>query len=108
MITINILLGVLVLLLGYQYYELCEDIQKIREDIDRLEKLRYSGHAELKDDIYRLKKELPRDGIQKLQEDVEKLQKELDEVDVRRYSGQTQLTEWLKAISNKLETLSHD
>jgi hypothetical protein len=51
MITINILLGVLVLLLGYRYYELCEDIQKIREDIDRLERLRYNGHAELKDEL---------------------------------------------------------
>ena len=51
MITINILLGVLVLLLGYRYYELCEDIQKIREDIDRLENLRYNGHAELKDEL---------------------------------------------------------
>jgi Skp family chaperone for outer membrane proteins len=59
-------------------------------------------------DIQKLKKELPRDGIQKLQSDIQKLQKELDEVDVRRYSGQTQLTEWLKAISNKLNPLSYD
>jgi hypothetical protein len=51
MITINILLGVLVLLLGYRYYELCEDIQKIREDIVRLENLRYNGYAELKDEL---------------------------------------------------------
>jgi hypothetical protein len=51
MITINILLGVLVLLLGYRYYELCEDIQKIREDIVRLEILRYNGYAELKDEL---------------------------------------------------------
>ena len=51
MITINILLGVLVLLLGYRYYELCEDIQKIRENIDRLENLRYNGYAELKEEI---------------------------------------------------------
>lgn len=108
MITINILLGVLVLLLGYRYYELCEDIQKIREDIDRLEKLRYNGHAELNDDIYRLKKEPSRDGIEKLQEDVEKLQKELDEVDVRRYSGDSQLKEWLKAITSKINNLSYD
>ena len=51
MITINILLGLLVLLFGYRYYELCEDIQKIREDIHRLENLRYNGYAELKDEI---------------------------------------------------------
>jgi hypothetical protein len=51
MITINILLGVLVLLLGYRYYELCEDLQKIREDIVRLENLRYNGYAELKDEL---------------------------------------------------------
>jgi predicted nuclease with TOPRIM domain len=108
MITINILLGVLVLLLGYRYYELCEDIQKIREDIDRLEKLRYNGHAELKDDIYRLEKEPSRDGIEKLQGDVEKLQKELEEVDVRRYSGDSQLKEWLKAITSKINNLSYD
>jgi len=108
MITINILLGVLILLLGYRYYELCEDIQKIREDILKLDNLRYNGYAELKDDIYRLKKEPSKDGIEKLQGDVEKLQIELKELDVRRYSGDSQLTEWLKAISNKLKTLSHD
>jgi cell division protein FtsL len=58
MITINILLGVLVLLLGYRYYELCEDIQKIRENIDRLENLRYNGYAELKDEIKTIRSQL--------------------------------------------------
>ena len=91
MISVTIIiLSLLVLLFAFLYKELCKDIHRIQ------------------DDIYRLKKELSRDGIEKLQGDVEKLQIELEEVDVRRYSGQTQLTEWLKAISNKLETLSHD
>ena len=58
MITINILLGVLILLLGYRYYELCEDIQKIRENIDRLENLRYNGYAELKDEIKTIRSQL--------------------------------------------------
>ena len=90
MIAINISLGILILLLGYSYFKICKDINKMQ------------------DDIYKLKKELSRDGIQKLQGDVEKLQIELKELDVRRYSGDSQLTEWLKAISNKLKTLSHD
>ena len=58
MITINILLGVLVLFLGYRYYELCEDIQKIRENIDRLENLRYNGYAELKEEIKTIRSQL--------------------------------------------------
>lgn len=85
-----IILSLLVLLFAFLYRELCKDIQQMR------------------DYIYRLEKEIDRDGIQKLQSDIQNLQEELDDLDVRRYSGQTQLTEWLKAISNKLETLSHD
>lgn len=98
MISVTIIiLSLLVLLFAFMYKEFCKDIQQIR------------------DYIYRLEKKINRDAIEKLQEDVEKLQrdieklqKELEELDVRRYSGQTQLTEWVKAISNKLKTLSYD
>jgi hypothetical protein len=65
MITINILLGVLVLLFGYRYYELCEDMQKMREDIDKLKKeidrvdvFRYSGHTELKEQLKDIRNKL--------------------------------------------------
>ncbi len=91
MISVTIIiLSLLVLLFAFLYRELCKDIQRMR------------------DYIYRLEKKINRDAIEKLQGDVEKLQKELEELDVRQYSGQTQLTEWLKAISNKLNPLSYD
>lgn len=91
MITVTIIiLSLLVLLFAFLYKELCKDIQQIR------------------DYIYRLEKEIDRDGIEKLQGDVEKLQIELEEVDVRRYSGDSQLKEWLKAITSKINNLSYD